>query len=75
VEAEVIFINEILKNSEMIFSQVTHLMQALLASAPINNVMIKFVDPEVIFVDKIWNDPNNIHASSVPAAAGLGLHQ
>jgi len=37
VEAEVIFINKILKYSEMLFSHVTHLMQGLLASAPRNN--------------------------------------
>jgi hypothetical protein len=37
VDAEVICINEVLKYSEMILNQVTHLLQALLASAPINN--------------------------------------
>jgi hypothetical protein len=35
VDAEVIFINKILKYSEMIFNQVTHLLQAMVASAPI----------------------------------------
>jgi hypothetical protein len=39
-------------------------------------VIIKVADPEVMFIEKIWNDPNNIHLSKVPAAAaGLGLHQ
>jgi hypothetical protein len=52
VDAEVIFINKIWKDSEMISSQVTQLLQALLASAPVNNLYDQSSDPEVIFIDK-----------------------
>jgi hypothetical protein len=28
-------------------------------------VIIKDADPEVMFIEKIWNDPNNIQSSTV----------
>jgi hypothetical protein len=52
VDAEVIYINKILKYSEKIFSLVTHLLQALLASAPINNCYEQSCACRVIFIDK-----------------------
>jgi hypothetical protein len=43
----------------------------MVASAPKNICYNQSADPEVMFIEKIWNDPDNIKTSTVPVACWL----